>query len=63
VLLAKLVRYCGERGTARMTSSVLSGNARMLGLGAALGFTSRLAERGIMEMTLELPPGRSASTT
>jgi acetyltransferase len=62
VLLAKLIRYCGERGTARMTSSVLSGNARMLGLGAALGFTSRLAERGIMEMTLELSSGGSAST-
>jgi acetyltransferase len=54
LLLAKLVRYCRDRGTARMTSNVLSGNARMLGLGAALGFTARLAERGIMEMTLDL---------
>jgi acetyltransferase len=54
LLLAKLVRYCRDRGTARMTSAVLSGNTRMAGLGGALGFTTRLAERGIMEMTLDL---------
>ena len=58
LLLTKLTRYCRDRGTVRMMSSVLSGNARMLGLGAALGFTVRLAERGIMEMSLDLqPPG------
>lgn len=55
VLLAKLIGYCRDRGTARMTSSVLSGNASMLGLGAGFGFTARLAERGIMEVTLDLP--------
>jgi len=60
LLLAKLIRYCRERGTARMSSSVLTGNARMLGLGAALGFTARLAERGIMQMTLELGGERAA---
>jgi acetyltransferase len=54
VLLAKLIRYCRDRGTARMTSSVLSSNASMLGLGAGFGFTTRLAERGIMEVTLDL---------
>ena len=54
LLLGKLIRYCRDRGTARMTSAVLSGNACMLGLGASLGFTTRLAERGIMEMTLDL---------
>jgi len=54
LLLAKLVRYCRDRGTTRMTSSVLSGNRCMVGLGDALGFTTRLAERGIMEMTLDL---------
>jgi acetyltransferase len=56
LLLARLVRYCRGRGTARMTSHVLSGNSRMLGLGAALGFTAHLAERGIMELTLDLQP-------
>ena len=60
-LLAKLVRYCRDRGTARMTSAVLSGNARMLGLGASLGFTTRFAERGIMELTLDLQPSAPAS--
>ncbi|MGA7540557.1 MAG: bifunctional acetate--CoA ligase family protein/GNAT family N-acetyltransferase [Steroidobacteraceae bacterium] len=66
VLLAKLIRYCRDRGTARMTSSVLSGNASMLGLGADLGFTARLAERGIMEVSLDLQAsektGAAAST-
>jgi acetyltransferase len=61
LLLARLIRYCRDRGTARMTSAVLSGNARMLGLGASLGFTTRLAERGIMEVTLELQPSAPAS--
>jgi len=60
LLLGKLIRYCRSRGTARMTSTVLSGNACMLGLGAALGFTTRLAERGIMEMSLDLQPRRVA---
>jgi acetyltransferase len=54
LLLEKLIRYCRDRGTAQMTSSVLSGNRRMLGLGAALGFNTRLAERGILEMSLDL---------
>lgn len=60
LLLGKLIRYCRSRGTARMTSSVLSGNACMLGLGATLGFTTRLAERGIMEIRLDLQSGRAA---
>ncbi|HVS75942.1 MAG TPA: bifunctional acetate--CoA ligase family protein/GNAT family N-acetyltransferase [Steroidobacteraceae bacterium] len=54
LLLAKLINYCRDRGTVRMKSSVLSGNACMLGLGAKLGFTAQLAERGIMDMCLEL---------
>jgi len=32
----------------------------MLGLGASLGFTTRLAERGIMEVTLDLQPSAPA---
>lgn len=56
LLLAELIRYCRGRGTGRLTSSVLSGNAHMLGLGTALGFATRLAERGIMEMSLDLQP-------
>ena len=66
LLLAKITRYCRDRGTTRMTSSVLSGNGCMLGLGAALGFSTRLAERGLMEMSLELrspadAPGKEAA--
>lgn len=54
LLLTKVIRYSRERGTGRMTSLVLSDNAGMRGLGAALGFTSRFAERGLMEMSLDL---------
>ncbi len=56
LLLGKLIRYCQSRGTARMTSNVLSDNACMLGLAASLGFGTRLAERGIMEVVLDLRP-------
>jgi acetyltransferase len=60
LLLGKLIGYCRGRGTGRMTSNVLSDNTRMLGLGTAFGFTTRLAERGIMETSLDLqPPGTS----
>ncbi|MFI4885714.1 MAG: acetate--CoA ligase family protein [Steroidobacterales bacterium] len=61
LLLGKLIRYCRGRGTARMTSTVLSGNACMLGLGATLGFTARLAERGIMEIGLDLQSEKAAA--
>lgn len=54
LLLGKLIRYCRDRGTVRMASSVLSGNASMLCLGAEFGFTTQFAERGIMEMSLDL---------
>lgn len=60
LLLGKLIRYCRERGTERMTSSVLSDNAGMLGLGASLGFSRRFSERGILEMSLELRPAGAA---
>jgi hypothetical protein len=45
-----------------MTSNVLSGNTSMLHLGASLGFTAHLAERGIMEMSLQLRPSSAATT-
>jgi acetyltransferase len=63
LLLTRLIRYCRDRGTARMRSSVLSGNRCMLGLGTALGFKTRLAERGILEMSLDLQsaPGAAAA--
>ena len=54
LLLGKLIQYCRDRGISRMTSSVLSVNAGMLGLGAALGFTTRFTECGLMEMSLDL---------
>jgi acetyltransferase len=54
LLLGRLIGYCRDRGISRLTSSVSSGNASMLGLGAALGFRTQLTERGLMEMSLDL---------
>ena len=59
LLLGKLIAYCRGRGTIRLKSNVLSSNAGMLGLGAGLGFRARLAERGIMDMSLELQPAQA----
>jgi acetyltransferase len=56
LLLGRLVGYCRERGTARLRGEVLSHNTSMLGLGAELGFSTRLRERGLIEMRLELQP-------
>jgi acetyltransferase len=56
LLLGKLIDYCRERGISRLTSSVLSGNAGMLGLGTALGFRTQFIERGLLEMSLDLQP-------
>ncbi|HEX5461004.1 MAG TPA: acetate--CoA ligase family protein [Steroidobacteraceae bacterium] len=56
LLLGKLVSYCRERGTSRLRGDVLSHNTSMLELGAELGFSTRLKERGLVEMRLELQP-------
>jgi len=57
LLLGRLIDYCRDRGISRITSSVLSGNAGMLGPGASLGFTTQLTERGLMVMSLGLEAG------
>ena len=56
LLLGKLVRYCRVRGTGRLRGEVLSHNTSMLELGAELGFSTRLKERGLVEISLELQP-------
>src|SRR6185312_1651254 len=56
LLLGKLVSYCRERGTGRLRGEVLSHNTSMLELGAEFGFSTRLKERGLVEMRLELQP-------
>ena len=64
LLLDKLVRYCRERGTGRLRGEVLSYNTGMLELGAELGFSTRLKERGLVEMSLDLqsqPPNEPCS--
>jgi len=54
VLLEKLIRYCRERGTQRLTGEALTGNTRMLKLAAASGFRIEPNAQGLLELTLEL---------
>lgn len=56
-LLAKLIRYCRERGTQRMFGEVLANNVPMLQLAARMGFRVAPKERGFLELTLDLAPG------
>ena len=56
VLLEKLIRYCRDRGTRRMSGEVLSDNLRMAHLAAALGFTEEVKDRGILSLTLDIRP-------
>ncbi|MCC7485062.1 MAG: acetate--CoA ligase family protein [Burkholderiales bacterium] len=61
-LLGKLIRYCRERGTRRLTGEVLAANARMLKLSAALGFVAESVpgDPGVVRVTLELHPSGTA---
>jgi acetyltransferase len=54
MLLEKLVRYCRQRGTQRMTGEVLSDNTRMTALASALGFRATLKDCGILDLELDL---------
>jgi acetyltransferase len=58
LLMRKLIRYCGARGTRRLWGFVLTQNAAMLALSRTLGFKVTGREGGIEEVALELqPPG------
>jgi len=54
MLLEKLVRYCRERGTSRMTGEVLSDNVRMTALATAFGFRTTSKDRGLLALELDL---------
>jgi acetyltransferase len=55
MLLSKLIRYCRERGTLRLTGEVLLGNKRMLALGASCGFKAEGPPRnGVVSVSLAL---------
>jgi len=53
-LLDKMVRYCEGRGTGELVGEVLAENAPMLGLAKRFGFESRLAEDGVVSVSLPL---------
>jgi len=54
LLLQKLIRYCRERGTQRISGETLSDNTRMLQLARKLGFAMQPRGYGIVELTLDL---------
>ncbi len=64
-LLDKLIRYCRDRGTRELTGEVLTTNARMLKLTAALGFKGNIMpeDPGITRVTLTLHSGEAAAST
>ncbi|MBV6271847.1 bifunctional acetate--CoA ligase family protein/GNAT family N-acetyltransferase [Alcaligenaceae bacterium CGII-47] len=53
-LLSKAIRYCRERGTARIAGTVLAENSRMLGLARKFDFTLSLPYEGIVDICLDL---------
>jgi len=56
-LLAKMIRYCRERGTRRMEGQTLRDNHAVLALLERFGFRRRRAEGGeILDVWLELTP-------
>jgi len=56
-LLAKMIRYCRERGTRTLEGDVLRENERMIGLARSFGFQRAAgAEVGTVHVTLELAP-------
>jgi acetyltransferase len=61
LLMRKLLRYCGERGTRQLWGCVMRENAAMLHLAGSLGFRVRSNEGNIEELVLDLHPGRSAA--
>ena len=56
-LLSKAIRYCRERGTARITGTVLAENSRMLGLARKFGFTLSWPHEGLVDIRLDLNVG------
>ena len=54
-LLAKMIRYCRERGTGELVGEVLAENARMLKLAKRFGFAlHHQSEGSIVGLTLDL---------
>jgi acetyltransferase len=59
LLMSKILDYCRDYGTREVYGLVLSANKQMLDLAAHLGFRSQFtAERGVVEVRLELQPPR-----
>jgi acetyltransferase len=62
LLMSKIIGYCREYGTREIYGLVLSANKQMLDLAQHLGFRSQFtAERGVVEVTLELAPRAEAA--
>jgi acetyltransferase len=56
LLMRKLLRYCGDRGTRELWGSVMADNDAMLHLARSLGFKVRGSEQNIETVALDLRP-------
>jgi acetyltransferase len=61
LLMRKLIRYCGEHGTAELWGSVLAENGAMLHLAEKLGFRARRRELDVVEVALDLQAAARAA--
>jgi hypothetical protein len=59
--MEKIIRYCRERGTHRLSGDVLATNTRMLQLAAAHGFHAEMSREGVVRVTLGLNPAQRAA--
>ena len=53
-LLSKAIRYCRDRGTAKIAGTVLAGNSHMLGLAKKFGFSLSLPRDSLVDICLNL---------
>jgi acetyltransferase len=63
LLMRKLIRYCGDRGTRELWGSVMADNEPMLHLARRLGFKVRGSEQNIETVALDLRPDPAAQAT
>ena len=63
LLMRKLIRYCGNRGTRELWGSVMAENDAMLHLARSLGFKVRGSEQNIETVALDLQPDPAAQPT
>jgi len=60
LLMHKLIRYCRDRGIARLEGEVLEDNTTMLKVAAACGFGQQAVRQGVVQIGLDLRASAAA---